>query len=387
MTQLTLDDDPKIGQPAAEGKDGDPGIGKVTIPIVSGPGALDVYAPREGQAMPEQTLGVEMGQLAMEIEASLDDELLRNRKGAYPREKYAWASELHHPCLKELVHARRDWKDKKPMDADGLWRVGTGIDFEGKIRAHLQRAGYELIENQGYIRNEKHMISGRMDGMVLVKKKLPPPFESIRAMPLEVKTINPMYWDSVKDLEGIKNHRGWWIRKYPSQLNFYIHEKQAPAGLMLLGTFGRRPRIIPMLFDEGLWQADMAQIDKANAHLAAGTLPAPLPFDAQICGMCDFSHICNPLRTSSQTTNITPEDEIALNYYLDLKKDFDEIKGRYEAEKNKLIGDKKKPGRFYGQNAFVSDIEISTKDVHREGYEVKATDYKVTTIERIGPNA
>lgn len=383
MTQLPFDEDPEItpkaGAYTAETK-------PPTL-LVSAPGALDVFTPT-GEKPPTEAeiLETALEEVAMEIEASMDDALLKSRKAAYPREKYAWASELHHPCLKQLVHARRDWKEKKPMEADALWRIGTGSDYEDKIRMSLTRAGYELLENQGYLRNEEFFISGKMDGMVAIKKKMPPPFDKTRTIPLEVKTINPMFWDSVKTLEAIKNHRGWWIRKYPSQLNFYMHEKKAPAGLILLGTFGRRPRIIPMVFDEDLWREDTAQIAKANAHLEKGTTPDPIPFDSSICGMCDFAHICNPLRTTTMTTGITPDDEIALNFYLDLKVDFDRINSQFEAEKRRLIGDKKKPGKFYGHTAFIGDIEIATRDVERKAYEVKAGSYKVTSIERIRPD-
>ncbi len=362
-------------------------------PLVSAPGALDVFprkaAPLYGQerepAKPEDILTAELDTWAASIEASLDDLKTRGRGEARPREKYAWASELHSPCLKQLVHARRDWKEKKPPSAEALWRMQEGTEYEKRIRAWLLDVGYELFENQGYLRNEEFLISGKIDGTLSPPKKLPPPFDKYRFFPAEIKSINPIFWDSVKTIEAIKNHRSWWIQKYPSQLNFYIREKKAPAGLLVIGTFGKKPRVLPMLFDPELWERDIEQLRKATEHLTKGTLPPPIPFDSQVCGMCDFAALCNPLKSSAQTTDVGPDDEIALNFYLDLKEAFEKAKRLYDAEHNRLIGDSKRRGRFYGHSAWVGDIEIKSREVFRKEYSVKAGSYIVTTINRIRP--
>lgn len=340
----------------------------------------------EKPAGPESELLAGLGELAMQLEAALDAEILGSPRAPYNRSATNYASEIGHPCKKNLVHCRLDWDKKRPMDARAMWRMKEGIEFERRIRAQLSTIGFELVENQASFTVPSHKIRGKIDGLAPIpgRIKLPEIFKGLRSIPAEIKFISPQIWPDLKTVEDIRTCRGWWIRKYASQLNIYMVPRQHPAGLFILGTASQRPRIIPMAFDPILAEHDLLKIEDVNKHVEAGTYPEPIPFEAQVCEMCDFNHLCTPLRSSWATVEITPADSIALEAYLEAKKRYDEVNKIYEAYKKELIGNGKKPGRYLGQNALYADIEISSKTIHRKGYSVDETDYVQTTIERIG---
>ena len=338
--------------------------------------------PSEDRILLEQ-----LSEIGAEIEMKLDAELERkeNEKGGpYPHDEWNWASEIHHPCKKNLVHTRLDWTQKKPMDLRALWRIKEGNEIERQTKANLSIIGFELIENQKRFTLEESRISGRIDGLAPLNRKLGDPFASVKTIPAEIKSINPNYWDSTKTIDDIRSHRGWWIRKYPAQLNLYNLMNDCPGGFLILVTFGKRPRVLPMLLDYDLADADIKMAESVNKHVAERTYPDPIPFDPQICGMCSFSHLCLPIKMSQATVEISQAETIELEIYLEAKKERDLAEKEFERWKSKLIGNKKTPGRYFGQTAFINDIEISSKELHRKGHTVQETDYVVTTIERVG---
>jgi hypothetical protein len=206
-------------------------------------------------------------------------------------------------------------------------------------------------------------ISGKIDGMSPLKRKLPEPFSHLREAPAEVKTVNPNYWNSTKTVEDLKRHPKFWINKIPSQLNIYLAFTKSPGGFLIIVTFGKKPRILPMLFDQDLWDHDQAVARKVNAHVEAGTYPEPIPFDSTICGMCDFNHICQPIRPTKMS-QIDPLDIFKLEMYLELK----EARDKFNDLHRELIGTMEKPGKYFGQDGILEDIEISTTRSMRKKY-------------------
>lgn len=346
------------------------------------------------KATPEEILYSELNNVALEIGSKLD--AAKPARENYDHSQNNWASEISHPCLKHLVHCRLDWRKRQPIELDGRWRVDEGKRIEWEIKKILGDIGYEITKSQrkystddpGLEKFKALKITCKIDGVSPLNKELPPPFEGLREIPVEIKSVNPNYWNSTKTIEDINRHSKFWIRKMTSQLNIGIVLSRRPGGLLIIVTFGKKPRIIPMLFDSELWEYDSRRARKVNAHIKAGTYPAPMPFDATICGMCDFNHICTPLKTTDYL-EIPDINEIELQTYLELK----DWHNKYVEMKEELIGNKKKPGKYFGKKAIVGEIEISTrnymKKVHKIPPEVKQKYYvhdeevTITAIERI----
>lgn len=347
------------------------------------------------ETVAEELLHLELGNLAVEIGSKLDAD--RPTREPSDHSRYNWASEHHHPCKKFLVHCRLDWRKRQQMDIDGRWRVEEGVDKEWVVKKWLGDIGFELTQAQRYFntddpgleRFKRLKISGKIDGMVEVRGRLPAPFDKFKELPVEIKSISPHYWNSTKTIEDIKRHPKFWINKIPSQLNTYFVFNACPGGLLILVTFGKKPRFLPMLFDEKLWEEDSRRTRSANAYVQKKKYPPPMPFDPTVCGMCDFDHLCAPLKASTTLVEVDTIDEMELEIYLELKdqnKQFTEMKA-------KLIGTKDKPGKYHGKDALAGDIEIKTIRYPKKMFEVpddvkqkyRGKDEKVvkTTIERI----
>lgn len=320
----------------------------------------------------------------MEIEAALDT----NKKPWPPRNHsdWNWASELGHPCMKHLVHCRLDWEQKQPMDTDGMWRVEEGMDQEWKLKKLLGDLGLELRQNQVALELPEEKIRGKIDGLLPLPPDIPG-LDGLREIPLEAKSVNPNYWDRLKTIGDVGSHSAWWIRKYPSQLNLYLAMTGKPCGILALKTWGKKPRLLPMLFDQDLYDRDIRMARAVNAHVEAGTYPEPMPFDPSACGMCDFNHLCSPLK-ATKFIEIPQSEEPELEFYLELK----EQKKNFEELHRRLIGTSEKPGRYHGKNGIVGSIEILTKTSQRTFYEIPADikapyadkrEIVTTTIERI----
>jgi hypothetical protein len=338
------------------------------------------------KASEEGVLLEQLGEVGAEIEMRLDDELQRERNeknGGKPYEHpdWNWASQLGHPCARNLVYQRLNGAEQKVPDIVSLWRFREGNELEAKIKRQLSVIGYEIEGSQNRLRWEVYKISGRIDGLVPVGRRFPAPFENLRDVDGEIKSMNPLFWDKHKTIDDIKNSRYWWIRKYPSQLNLYCLMNDKPGGLLILGTFGKRPRILPMLVDYDLAERDLHMAEAVNRHVEAGTYPEPIPFEPSVCGMCEFNHICMPLKASPYS-EISKGDYFELSLYIEAKAERDKAEQEFKRLHEKLIGNMKKPGRFYGANAILEDIEIESKEVDRKAYEVKAGHYTITTIER-----
>ena len=323
-----------------------------------------------------------------EILSKMDNRLLRDRE-RWDHSKNNWASEIHHPCLKHLVHCRLDWKKRQLIDINGLYRVTAGSEQERRIKVVFSDIGHEINQSQRYFRMESHQISGKIDGMLPLTRELPGELGNIKELPGEVKTVNPHFWESVKSVLDLKRHPKFWINKIPSQLNLYLLMMELPAGFIILDTFGKRPRILPMLFDPELAKEDLEKAEKVNYFVERGEYPEPIPYDSSICGLCGFDHICSPLKTTD-CIEINSESKWELEDYLLLKKQDDDFK-KLHAE---LIGNGKKPGKYYGKNGIIEDIEVKSRTQIRKQYdipkEVKDKFYtgdneiNITSIERIG---
>lgn len=308
--------------------------------------------------------------LAMHMMAALDDYRQRKRTGNWDHSANNWASQIHHPCLKQLVHKRVDWASEKLPDIHSLYRFEEGDDTESLIKEKLMKVGYELNEAQRRITIPEYKISGKIDGLLPLHdglfEQLPPGLEGIKGAPVEIKSVGPHFWESTKTVKDILAHPKFWIQGIPSQLNLYLHALGYPFGLLILKTFGKRWRILPLILDGELLHADFMKAKAVNEHVEAGTYPEPIPFDSSICGLCGFTHMnCHPLMATG-FKELSEAETAELGLFVDLQDQFNALKKQYETWKDELIGNQKEPGRYFGQCSIQDNIEISTSVQNRK---------------------
>jgi len=284
-------------------------------------------------------------------------------RAPYDHSKGNWASEIAHPCKRHLVHCRLDWKLRAPMDLRGEYRVEAGIDLEKKIQRWLLDCDMSMDNSQQYFRWPEYEIGGKIDGNLSISNRimaqLPERFarEYKFGVPSEIKSIGPAFWDSAETIDDIREHKAWWIRKYPSQLNLYLFMQRKKVGFLILSTFGKQPRILPMLADFDLAESDLLKAEDVNRHVAAGTYPEPIPYDPKVCGMCGFTALCPVIKTLDPSwVEIKEADAPALYDYLELK----EADSRFKEAHKALVGTEKEPGKYFGLNAIYGDIVIES---------------------------
>lgn len=323
---------------------------------------------------------------------SLSNEILNkmdvDRPPQAPRNHFEnnWASEIHHPCKRCLTYCRLNWEDRQPMGIEGRYRVEEGNKQEKVVRHMLEEVGFDVILNQASFKWPEYQISGKTDGAIHLKL----PNNQVQVCPLEITTVQPWFWESTRTIEEVKNHPKFWINRKPSQLNTYFFMQNLPGGFLIIKTFGKRPRILPMLIDYELGEHDIKTCEEVNLYVAEKEYPDRIEYDHIVCGMCGFSHLCQPVTT----TNLIemPEQLIPhLKRLCDLQPYIDE----YEYLKNYLIGDNKKPGYLRGKNCIFEDIVITSKPIitrhiknlppkTKERYTVKTKSIKTTIVKRAG---
>lgn len=274
---------------------------------------------------------------------------LEKTGGPRPHDAANWASEVDHPCERFLVYARTHWRERKQKDIRVQARLDAGIAMEDEVEEQLRRCGYKVKLQQYSTSWEKYQLRGRIDGFIVGPDK--------RSWPMEITSVMPWYWESTRSIEAVKNHAKHWIRRKVGQLNIYLLLENQEGGFLVIGSFGKLPRVLPMLLDYDMAEEHIQKCIRVNEHVASGTLPPRIEYTSDVCGLCDFEHICQPLQYVSNLQEITPEDYKDLQRYLELQEAVDE----YKALERKLVGTKDAPGRFYGANAIHHDVEISTR--------------------------
>jgi len=260
-----------------------------------------------------------------------------------------WASEVPHPCERFLVYARTRWRERPQPGVHLQARFDAGTAMEDEVEEHIKRCGYKVMLQQLSTSWAKYQLRGKIDGFIVRPDR--------SKWPIEITSVMPWYWASTNSIEAIKNHAKHWIRKKVGQLNLYLLLEEYPGGFLIIGSFGKLPRVLPMLLDYGLAEQHIKTCVAVNEHVAAGTLPPRIEYSSDVCGLCDYAHICKPLETVHNLVAIKEADYAALLRYCALQEPVDE----FAALHNRLIGTKEKPGTYYGTNAMHKDVEISTR--------------------------
>lgn len=308
-------------------------------------------------------LHLELTQLAVEIESKFDAHMVqeRDKRGKADHTDWNWASQIGHPCERNLCYHRLNWRDQRPKPAETLFRFDEGNYQERKVLELFNSIGIPLLLQQESLRWDAYKIKGRIDGEVPDYA-----FNNGQSWPVEIKTVSPWYWDTTRTVEEIKHHAKFWIRSIIVQLNTYLLQKEKPGGFLILKTFGKKPRIIPMLIDYELGEETIKKIERVNGAVKLGQLLPRISYDNTVCEMCDFNHLCQPVKTTPMV-EVPTDMEADLVRYCDIK---EQVLPEFKALEKQLLGNKAKPGFFRGKDAVLGDIHITTKEGFTSVYKV-----------------
>ena len=280
------------------------------------------------------------------------------------------ASEHGHPCERHLVLNRTHWQDKQ-LTPLGLQLIfDEGRLHERQVLRDIEDAGFTVVEQQRDYAWAKFNLTGHIDAKVLLPDQ--------ELMPIEVKSCSPYVFEKVNSLADLLHATGrlWYLQKYPVQITLYLLLGNAPRGVLIFknkvtGHLKEIEISLDMEFAEGL----LKKAERVNAHVEAGPLPDRIPYDESICGSCSFLHICLP-EVKREALEILTDPE--LEGKLARRADLAPLADEYEA----LDKDLKK--RFKEQDKLVvGDWLITGKFIDRKAYEVKATRYWSTKIDKL----
>ena len=282
------------------------------------------------------------------------------------------ASQLPHPCVRYLVYNRTRWQEKLLHSLDLQYRFDAGNYLEDVCIRYLEDAGFRVIESQRPFFWKKYRISGKQDGAVEYKDRT--------VVPFEIKSVSPNIFPALKTVEDLKSHNYFRLRMYPDQQNLYSLMNDKTGGLLILITFGKKPRIIPNPVD---WDAGELLLKKAEAiekHIAEESLPDRISFSEMICGSCPFMHICNPAEVFENSEIIFDEDFVSK---LDLRGKLKENHSEYE----RLDKEVKEKAKFIlgedKEEILAGNWRITKGEKQRKKYTVPAKTLVTLSIDKL----
>lgn len=251
-----------------------------------------------------------------------------------PRRHYASALST---CPRQLAYNFTHWQEKAMWDEE----VQAGME-DGKVEgqqvvAELLRLGFEVIEQEGQLDDERLWVTGKIDGKLKWDG---------RKIPCEIKRMHPNTWETIREAADLK--RQWWTKKYLGQLMLYCWLHNEPIGFFLLtdGLGHWKQIVVPL--DVDFLNTYTHAIDQANASLAMqkvksgresdvveADLPARIPFTPTICNRCNFKAICLPDAAFGEGAASRPELEpllVELEQLTPSSKRYDDLRKQVKEE-------------------------------------------------------
>lgn len=295
-----------------------------------------------------------------------------------------WASKMGHPCERHAVHNRLDWdkKEKHSSTREMVFQGGKVLE-KNVARVYLQKAGYDIVEEDRPIDTErsgtlrKLEISGRLDFVIRKAGEK-------REFPVEVKSMNQWDWEKINSTEDMTLSQKVWQRGYPAQLMLYLFGKDAETGLFLLinkATY--EPKVIWCQLDYQYTETLLQKAKRVNEHVAAGDYPHRIEYDDNVCGRCEFAHICLPDYIRAEAKIVTDQ---AVEDMLD---EMEELKVKAKPLNDRVDEIKEAMKRtFEGvQKAVAGKWIVVGKLVKRTGFTVEPKEFWQTSYKKLGNNS
>ena len=239
------------------------------------------------------------------------------------------ASSIGHICERKLVFDRTRWQDAALHDVNLQLVFNEGQYQERQILKDLTDAGFQLIDQQRDYFWAKYQLTGHLDAKVVVQDTQCDETK-IEAVPLECKSMSPFIFKTIHTADDILNSKRHYIRAYAAQMQIYLLLSNSPRGVLLLkDKSSGQIKEIWMELNLEVAESLIKKCERINAHVAANTVPEPIPWDEDICGRCAYGHICLPeAKREAITITQQPEIEADLNRRAELtasKKEYDDL--------------------------------------------------------------
>ncbi len=261
------------------------------------------------------------------------------------------ASEIGHDCIRYLFFLRTRDNEKSLHDLGGEFIFREGREQERSVLRLLDEAGIEVLEQQRAFEWKEHLLTGHIDGKVMVDGEV---------MPIEIKSMAPWIFDKTDTLEDMLTSKQFWVRKYPAQMQMYLLMDEKEHGLFLLKNKSTgRLKEIPINLDYSYAEMLVQKAETVNGAVHDKKTPPPIDW-CDICEKCGFRHICLQEVVRKEIEFVVDQElEEQINGYHELKPwhkqwvDLDEIlKEKLRGVEKCVVGEWLVMGRKYGEKGW-----------------------------------
>ncbi len=278
------------------------------------------------------------------------------------------ASSIGSECDRFLVYEQTqgELRALPPVEIQPIFDLGNTLEDHGARL--LEDMGFKVLHRARDYNDRRYNITGHLDFSVW---REPWPKE----IPAEFKGLNPHTAGSIETAADIRDHKSPWVRKYYGQLQTYLFLSSNERGLfILLNKVSGVPSFIDCPIDYEFAEGLLKKAERVQAHVKAATLP-----DRKIsndCARCPFVQVCNPDIEFGKGVELfdNPEMEGMLARRAELAAARSEFEALDKAIKKAL------PAK---DALLVGDWVLSSKEVSKKAYEVKASTYRQWKFESL----
>lgn len=287
------------------------------------------------------------------------------------------ASSIGHDCLRYLFYERTAGEMRMLHDESLQALFDLGNHAERFVVRELEEMGLEVLERGRDYHDRELELTGHIDG------KLRWPGVD-RAVPMEVKGLNPFTAEKLETIEDIKNNKAGWVRKYYAQLQSYLWlEKKAhphladPHGIfVLLNKVSGEIVFIDCAFDGAFAATLITKVEAVRDAVHANTPPSR--HQTSECTRCPFAHVCLPDVNFGEAVQVVDEPELieAIRRREELRKAHSDYLAADRAFKALMP---EKPGE-----TIVGPYAVIGEERTRKGYVAKSSSWVQFEVRQLG---
>lgn len=280
------------------------------------------------------------------------------------------ASSIGELCERKLFYARTASELAAPHGPalQAIFDLGNGL--EPFVIRELEDLGAEILSRQQEKFDRERELSAHLDVKLRMRTWS-------RALPAEIKGLNPYSAESIETIDDIRDSHQVWIRKYYDQLQTYIHFDDAPAGVfVLLNKVSGQIGFIDCPRDQERIDSLLAKAERIRDAVRANAPPDR--HTSSDCERCPYLAVCMPAQQLGEGIKVFDDDEaeslIRRRLELaDAKSEFDSV----DRQLKKLLPE--------AEEVAVGPYLVKGKQQSRDGYTVKPTTFWTRSYIPLGP--
>ncbi len=266
--------------------------------------------------MPEQAAGAPGAEVTpparMEVDLLAEEIMLAREQqlsakiGRSSKRDIMWFGGIH-ACDRANFYGMVEGDQASRWNSFVQAKMDAGNEWEQIIKRELSQIGYEPL-----MAGEVCEIKGK-HGTVIARGRTDLSLRRIgdrsKTFPVEVKNMQPFMWESISTVKDLM--RNQWTKKYVRQLMLYMYAKNIDQGLFLLCDFQGHWKLIPVYMDWDFCEDTIKKIETAIEAKVAGIAPDRIEYDHELCGHCNFQHVCIPDITQDPRLKVIGNSQLA----------------------------------------------------------------------------